>query len=248
MAGKQNGKRWVTLQDGLDNLKLEDAPPPPSTPGADEVLVEIKAVSLNYRDTEGNHPPLSISNTKFRSDTNSLQVAMGAYNHHSSMPASQPALVPCSDACGIVVSVGPDLEVPWKVGDRVLSTFNQSHLTGQIRAADMASGLGKPLDGVLQSYRVFPSRGLVRCPDYLSDEEGACLPIAAVTAWMAVNGFRPLGRPGGRGETVLLLGTGGVAVAGLQIAKAAGARSESYFFFFFLTSTVVTLDVSGLGC
>lgn len=152
---------------------------------------------------------------------------MGLYGHHRSLPSRTSALVPCSDMCGVVVAVGSGPHtVAWKVGDRVLSTFNQSHLTGQIKAADLSSGLGKPLDGVLQTYRVFPSTGLVRCPEYLSDEEGACLPIAAVTAWMSLNGFRELGKPGGEGETVLLQGTGGVAVSGLQIAKASGARGE----------------------
>ena len=99
----------------------------------------------------------------------------------------------------------------------------------------MASGLGKPLDGVLQSYRVFPTTGLVRCPEYLTDEEASCLPIAAVTAWMAIFGMEPFGtwkesQEGGKkkpleGKFVLLEGTGGVAVAGLQIAKAAGATT-----------------------
>ena len=119
----------------------------------------------------------------------------------------------------------------WKTGDRVLSTFNQSHLTGQIKAADMSSGLGKPLDGVLQTYRLFPSDGLVRAPDYLTDEEASCLPVAGVTAWMAIFGQEPFdawrkgdGKPL-KGKTVLLEGTGGVAVAGLQIAKAAGATT-----------------------
>lgn len=153
---------------------------------------------------------------------------MGLYNHHQSLSADQPPLVPCSDMCGAVVAVGSDLTIPWSVGDRVLSTFNQSHLSGQIKAANMGSGLGKPLEGVLQTYRVFPSTGLVGCPEYLSDEEGACLPIAAVTAWMSINGFREMGKSGGEGETVLLQGTGGVAVSGLQIAKASGAKGE-YF-------------------
>ncbi|KAB5535186.1 alcohol dehydrogenase [Coniochaeta sp. 2T2.1] len=203
MSPTQSAKKWITRQDGLDKLTLEDATVP--EPGADEVLVEIRAVSLNYRDTE---------------------VSMGLYNHHKSVSAEQPPLVPCSDMCGIITAVGPGPHtVDWKVGDRVLSTFNQTHLAGQIKAKDMGSGLGKPLEGVLQSYRVFPTTGLVKCPEYLSDEEGACLPIAAVTAWMSINGFREKGRPGGEGETVLLQGTGGVAVAGLQIAKASGAKA-----------------------
>jgi NADPH:quinone reductase-like Zn-dependent oxidoreductase len=64
-------------------------------------------------------------------------------------------------------------------------------------------------------------------PDYLTDEEASCLPIAAVTAWMSINGFRPLGQPfdGDSNDTVLLQGTGGVSISGLQIAHAAGLKT-----------------------
>jgi NADPH:quinone reductase-like Zn-dependent oxidoreductase len=130
--------------------------------------------------------------------------------------------------CGVIEAVGSDLTVPWKVGDRVMSIFNQTHLTGQVKAADMAGGLGKPLEGVLQTYRVFPTTGLVKTPKYLSDIEASCLPIAAVTAWMSINGMRPMGQGVGKGETVLLQGTGGVAISGLLIAKAAGAKGMSF--------------------
>jgi len=164
---------------------------------------------------------------------------MGLYNHHKTLDPSRPQdpLVPCSDMCGTVVAVGAGPHtITWNVGDRVLSTFVQTHLTGQIKAPDMAHGMGKPLEGVLQTYRVFPSYGLVRAPEYLSDEEASCLPIAAVTAWMAINGMRPMGddiataaskkEEGTKEETVLLQGTGGVSISGLQIAKASGAKGE----------------------
>lgn len=149
---------------------------------------------------------------------------MGLYNHHKTVNSGDiEHLVPCSDMCGVVVTVGEGAQ--WTVGDRVLSTFNQAHLTGKIKAPMMASGLGLPLEGVLQTHRVFPSTGLVKAPAHMSDEEAACLPIAAVTAWMSINQFRPLGQSGGKGETVLFQGTGGVSVSGLQIAHAAGAKS-----------------------
>lgn len=129
--------------------------------------------------------------------------------------------------CGVIVAVGEGpATVNWKVGDRVLSTFNQTHTTGQVKAHHMAHGLGLPLDGVLQTHRVFPSYGLVKVPEYMTDQEGACLPIAAVTAWMSINGMRPLGQAGGKDEVVLLQGTGGVSISGLQIAKASGAKGE----------------------
>ncbi|KIX96274.1 uncharacterized protein Z520_08052 [Fonsecaea multimorphosa CBS 102226] len=200
-AGSRQMARWETAQDGLDKLSKSTCPVP--IPGENEVLVEVRAVSLNYRDTE---------------------VAMGLYNHHKAIGAS-PNVVPCSDMCGIVVEVGHSRHGGWNVGDRVLSIFNQTHLTGQIKEKDMAFGLGLPLDGVLQQYRVFPVTGLVKAPDYLTDEEASTLPIAAVTAWMAINGMRPVNHPGGQGETVLLQGTGGVSISGLQIAHAAGAKT-----------------------
>jgi NADPH:quinone reductase-like Zn-dependent oxidoreductase len=145
---------------------------------------------------------------------------MGLYNHHSTTGSPVPKLVPCSDMCGIIIQSNSP---KWQVGDRVLSTFNQTHLTGQVRAENMKSGLGLPLQGVLAEYRVFPDYGLVKTPAYLSAEEACTLPIAGLTAWMAINGMRPLEQPGGKGEKVLIQGTGGVAVNGLQIAKASGA-------------------------
>ncbi|KAK8112276.1 uncharacterized protein PG998_008733 [Apiospora kogelbergensis] len=153
---------------------------------------------------------------------------MGLYKHHKHVPSGESGLVPCSDICGTVVQVSSspgseDKLEGLRAGDRVMATFNQTHVRGQIVAADMASGLGLPLAGCLAEYRAFPASGLVRVPDYLSDDEAACLPIAAVTAWMSINSFQPLGQPmAGRDKVVLLLGTGGVAVSGLQIARALG--------------------------
>lgn len=197
-------KQWKTKQDGLEKLTQSEAPMP--TPGAGEVLVKINAVALNYRDTE---------------------VIMGLYNHHDRMNTGEPsALVPCSDICGTVVSLGTSA-TKWKPNDRVLSIFNQTHLKGQVQAEHMKHGLGLPLSGVLCEYRVFPESGLVRAPHGLSDEEACTLPIAGVTAWMAMNGMRPLGHAGGKGETVLIQGTGGVAINGLLIAKASGSNGMS---------------------
>ncbi|KAG8157230.1 hypothetical protein KVR01_012938 [Diaporthe batatas] len=198
----EQNRKWQTRQDGLDKIFQSSEAVP--KPGAGEVLVRIKAVSLNYRDTE---------------------VAMGLYGHHKTIDAtSNQPLVLCSDMCAEVAEVGSSVS-SWKAGDRVMGTFCQDHLTGQIQAQQMGSGLGLPLEGVLQDYRVFPEHGLVKVPDHLTDEEASCLPIAAVTAWMSVNGLRPLGQPGGEGEVVLLQGTGGVSVSGLQIAKAGGATT-----------------------
>ena len=168
---------------------------------------------------------------------------MGLYGHHKSLKSDDDddessRLVPCSDMVGTIAATRSSA---WKEGTRVASIFNQDHLTGQIREADLATGLGLPLPGVLAEYRVFPERGLVKLPEYLSDEEGACLPIAAVTAWMSINGFQPLGkyldysatsstvsdedRKKNAPPSILVQGTGGVAMAGLQIAHAAGFKT-----------------------
>ncbi|OTA96818.1 hypothetical protein M434DRAFT_392503 [Hypoxylon sp. CO27-5] len=148
---------------------------------------------------------------------------MGHYNHHKTLEHGS-QVVPCSDMCGIIEKLGPDNgNYGLKKGDRVMAIFNQTHLKGQIVEKDMASGLGFPLPGVLTQYRVFPAYGLVRVPNYLTDEEASALPIAAVTAWMALNTFQPIGQPlSGKDKVVLLQGTGGVSISGLQIAKALG--------------------------
>ncbi|KAI0153630.1 hypothetical protein BJ166DRAFT_570749 [Pestalotiopsis sp. NC0098] len=195
-------KQWITNQDGLENIKLVDAPAPDAAGLKEgEVLVKVNRVSLNYRDTE---------------------VVMGLYGHHDSMKQGASALVPCSDICGTVVKVGSGVAA-LKEGQRVMATFNQTHVKGQIEEKDMGSGLGLPTPGCLTEYRVFPDYGLVAVPDYMSDEEAATLPIAAVTAWMSINSFQPIGQPlAGADKVVLLQGTGGVAISGLQIAKALG--------------------------
>lgn len=202
-------RQWRTSQDGIPNLILTTAPKP--VPKDGEVLVKIQTVSLNYRDKE---------------------VIQGLYGHHKSLTQQAKSIVPCSDTCGTIEA---SRSTKWRVGQRVMAIFNQRHLTGQVKEADVAYGLGLPLDGVLAEYRCFDGKGLVEVAAYLSDEEACCLPIAGVTAWMSLNGFRTLGGPfdyttsggneGGRRETVLIQGTGGVAIAGLQIANTAGLRT-----------------------
>ncbi|KAJ6000835.1 Polyketide synthase enoylreductase [Penicillium waksmanii] len=192
-------RQWITSLQGIDSLRQIEAPMP--SLGAGEVLVEIRAVSLNYRDVE---------------------VTKGEYKHHKSADQDT-TIVPCSDMCGVVIQIGSGVS-QWAVGDRVLSTFLPEHQTGQVTEKELAGSIGLPLNGVLSTHRVFPAHGLVKAPSYLSDEEACTLPIAAVTAWMSINGMRPIGESGGKNEYILLQGTGGVAISGLQIAKAAGAK------------------------
>ncbi|KAI1155505.1 hypothetical protein F4825DRAFT_459667 [Nemania diffusa] len=195
-------RQWVTNQTGLGKLRLANVPEP-SELKEGEVLVKIHSVSLNFRDTE---------------------VCMGLYGHHKSIDP-EGEIVPTSDCCGTVVKLGPGAsESGLKEGDRVMSIFVQTHLTGQIVEKDLAEhSLGLPLNGCLTEYRVFPAHGLVKVPHYLTDGEAACLPVGAVTAWMGINSFQPIGQPlRGKDKFVLLQGTGGVSIAGLQTAKALG--------------------------
>jgi NADPH:quinone reductase-like Zn-dependent oxidoreductase len=118
--------------------------------------------------------------------------------------------IPLSDGAGEVVSVGAGVR-SLKVGDRVVATFTQG------RPPD---ALGSPLDGVLTEFAAFDEDGLLKIPPHLSFEEAATLPCAGVTAWNALMEGKTLRA----GETVLTLGTGGVSVIALQLAKIAGAR------------------------
>lgn len=132
--------------------------------------------------------------------------------------AVQRDTVPLSDGAGEVAAVG-DGVTRFKVGDRVASCFFQGWLDGAHPPSPMAA-LGSPLDGLLTEYAVLHEDGLVPIPAHLSYEEASTLPCAAVTAWHALIATGDLKA----GQTVLCLGTGGVSIFGLQIAKAAGAR------------------------
>jgi NADPH:quinone reductase-like Zn-dependent oxidoreductase len=143
-----------------------------------------------------------------------LAVVTGRYPRRVSGPT-----VIASDGCGEVVGVGEGVTT-FKPGDRVAGSFFQNWITGPFAREYGNSALGGAIDGVLTQQRLFDHAGLVRVPEHLSFEEGATLPCAGLTAW---NGLVPTAhvRPG---DTVLLLGTGGVSIFGLQFAKLHGAR------------------------
>jgi NADPH:quinone reductase-like Zn-dependent oxidoreductase len=127
--------------------------------------------------------------------------------------------VPLSDGAGEVVAVG-DGVARIKVGDRVAGSFFQGWVDG-VPDRTALNALGSPADGMLAEYVVLDEQGVVVIPEHLSWEEGASLPCAAVTAWNALmvsGSVQP-------GNTVLLLGTGGVSVFALQFAKMSGART-----------------------
>jgi NADPH:quinone reductase-like Zn-dependent oxidoreductase len=127
--------------------------------------------------------------------------------------------VPNSDAAGEIVAVG-EAVTSFTVGDRVASCFFQHWTDGEITAQAMASALGGALDGVLAEEVVLAEQGVVPIPGHLDFAAAATLPCAALTAWHALVEFGAL-RPG---ETVLLIGTGGVSIFALQFAKLLGAR------------------------
>jgi NADPH:quinone reductase-like Zn-dependent oxidoreductase len=127
-------------------------------------------------------------------------------------------LIPLSDGAGEVVAIG-DGVTSVKPGDRVVLTFSQIPPDGPPFGA--LETLGSPLDGTLAEYLVAYEDGLLPIPAALSFEEAACLPCAGVTAW---NALMVAGNPIAAGQTVLVLGTGGVSMFALQFAIAAGAR------------------------
>lgn len=129
-------------------------------------------------------------------------------------------LVPLSDGAGLVGAIGPGV-AEWAAGDRVVAGFMPGWVEGPLTAAKKATALGGDgTDGMLTQHVVLPASALVRVPDGMSFEQAATLPCAGVTAWAALFERRAV-QPG---ETVLLLGTGGVSIMALQLAKAAGAR------------------------
>lgn len=187
--------RVWTLQDAAGFDALVPGERPEPRPGPGEAVVAVRAVSLNFRD---------------------LLVATGRY----AGGAKPIGRVPVSDGAGEVVAVGPGV-TRVKQGDRVAAAFMPGWLDGPLTPEKQASSLGGAgADGMLAEQVVLPADALVPIPAQLSFEEAATLPCAGVTAWYALFEGAAL-RPG---ETVLLLGTGGVSIFALQLSKLAGAR------------------------
>lgn len=132
---------------------------------------------------------------------------------------ARPGLVPASDAASEVVSVGEGVDA-FKVGDRVINTFHPRWFGGRMPENWVSDCYGTGRDGWLAEFKVVSQESVVPLPDALSFEEGSTLPCAAATAWCALSGTRPIRA----GHTVLTLGTGGVSIFALQLAKQCGAR------------------------
>lgn len=184
-------KAAILSEPGLAHLAVREVPDPVAGPG--EVLVRMRAATLNYRDT---------------------LVVEGGYGSHQ----RSENLIPLSDGAGEVVAVGEGVR-RFAAGDRVVANFFQGWLAGAPDPEKLSSGLGGRIDGVAAELRVFPESGLARTPAHLSDAEAAALPCAGLTAWSAVvthGAVKP-------GDVVLTQGSGGVSVFALQFAKLAGA-------------------------
>jgi NADPH:quinone reductase-like Zn-dependent oxidoreductase len=177
-----------------DAYALELAEVPTPTPRANEVAVRVRAVSLNRRD---------------------LMMQAGRYGAGGTTPGT----VPLSDGAGEVVAVGSAV-TRFKVGDRVAGIFFEDWLDGPPSAEALATARGGNAGGMLAERVVTDADGLVTIPEHLSFEEAATLPCAGVTAWVSLF-KRGRMQPG---DFVLLEGTGGVSVFGLQLAAAAGAK------------------------
>ncbi len=164
-------------------------------PRPGEVLIRVHACSLNYRDQA---------------------IVKGQY---FGGPIARD-LTPLSDGAGVVEAVG-DGVTGYKPGDRVAGTFFQGWRAGPPNPNPGVALGAVPAVGMLSEYVILPEQGVVPLAETLSFEEAATLPCAGVTAWHALmEGPRAVGP----GRSVLILGTGGVSLLALAIAKAAGAR------------------------
>jgi NADPH:quinone reductase-like Zn-dependent oxidoreductase len=171
---------------GLENLKLVDVPTP--APGPGEVLLDVRAMSLNYRD---------------------LMVVKGLYNPRLRLPAT-----PLSDGAGVISAVGPGV-THVQVGQQVCSHFISGWLDGRFRPEYTGTTLGTPQAGLAAEQVILPATAVVPIPLTYDFAQAATLPIAALTAWSAL---RTIGNVSA-GQIVLTLGTGGVSIFALQMAK-----------------------------
>ncbi len=143
-----------------------------------------------------------------------LAMVLGRY-----VQAAKPGLVPVSDAAAEVVAVGEGVEI-YQPGDRVIGAFHPRWFGGPMPATSISDSYGSGRDGWLTEFKVVSQEAVVPLPASLSYDEGATLPCAAATAWYALAGQTPIRA----GHTVLTLGTGGVSIFALQLAKVLGAR------------------------
>ncbi|MDT3253752.1 NAD(P)-dependent alcohol dehydrogenase [Serratia sp. root2] len=183
---KQSRAYGIDEAVGVTGLSVRTLPIPEPAPG--EVLVNVRASTLNYRD---------------------LIILEG--NYYVPIPAGR---IPLSDGAGEVVAVGQGV-TRFKAGDRVVNAFFPEWIDGPFTGK--YSQYSGDVDGWLADYRTVAAEALILIPDGLDFDQAAALPCAGVTAWSAVKGVKA-------GDTVVTLGTGGVSLFAVQLAKGLGAR------------------------
>ncbi|ETR75021.1 NADPH:quinone oxidoreductase [Afipia sp. P52-10] len=171
----------------LDDLRLREEADP--RPQRGELLIRVRAVSLNYRD---------------------IAMVLGRYPR-----PHKKGLIPASDAAGDVVEVGEGVRA-FKAGDRVIGAFHPRWFGGE---APSGQSYGAESDGWLTEFKVVSQEAVVPAPPTLSYEEACTLPCAGLTAWTALSGATPIRA----GRSVLVMGSGGVSIFALQLARAVGA-------------------------
>ncbi|KZT21277.1 NAD(P)-binding protein [Neolentinus lepideus HHB14362 ss-1] len=176
--------------EGIQSLVLMEGPV--SQPKADEVLVKVHAVSLNYRD---------------------LLIASGIYAR-----SFQLNITPASDMSCTIISLGSDVK-GWQLGECVCASFCLDHVFGDATLETLDTALGGAVDGVLTEYRVFPAYSLARAPANLTHVEASTLPCAAVTAYNALLGPRPIAKASGA-EVIITSSSN----EKLELAKKLGAK------------------------
>jgi NADPH:quinone reductase-like Zn-dependent oxidoreductase len=186
-----HARRYTLTRTG-NRLFLTSGMVPVPILAPNQILINVKAASLNYRDL----------------------LNIGDFD------GTRDGLIPLSDAAGIVEAVGGAV-TRWKVGDRVSPNFFPDWYGGGFSPAHLSNALGGgQTDGVLAEFIAVEESAVVGIPEHLSFIEAATFPCAGVTAWHALFERGKLRA----GETVLVQGTGGVALFGLQLAVAQGAR------------------------
>lgn len=176
---------------GPENLKPEERADP--TPGPGELVIAMKAVSINPRD---------------------LIMSKGGYGR---MGGALP-LVPLCDGAGTIATLG-DSVTGYSEGDLVVPNYSRTWMHGTTNAAHQAGAHGGPLDGTAQELFLVPAKAVTKAPAHMSPAEAATLPCAAVTAWNAIVAEGQVKS----GDLILLQGTGGVSLFALQFAKMHGA-------------------------
>ena len=185
-------KIWEVKDLGLANLSLSNKDMTPIK--NNEILVEMKAATLNYRD---------------------LIMIDGGYG----AVGGKPPFVPISDGSGIVKKIGKNI-TDFKVGDVVIPPFFKGWDTGNIMENTIFLSLGGKEDGVMQEYMVFEENNLVHAPKNWNCLEAATLPCAALTAWRTLVTEGKVNKD----STVLVQGLGGVSIFAIQIAKLFNAK------------------------